>query len=211
MNRVLLAIGVLAVAFTGCSKMKGATAVRQVIIKDIALENQLMLLDKYSGRVAWTRGSLEDLTERETPGEPKKKIVARDTKIEILDLNFAYNGAVTVVDSKRRKIVAGLEIERPLSVEKIESRLDELLWFKSPMLRHVDYIRKWGKRTARAVVNHEVFIGMPSEAAMESWGTPTKVNTNEIGGRNEEQWVYKELLKSRYVYIVEGKVSKWED
>ena len=61
------------------------------------------------------------------------------------------------------------------------------------------------------MVNHEVFIGMPVDAALESWGIPTTVNVNEIGGKNEEQWVYKQPLKSRYVYVVGGKVTKWED
>lgn len=211
MKRLFVAIGVLAAVSTGCSGIKGVPNVKHVIIKDIPLEEQQMLLEKYRGRVAWTRGLLEDLTEREVPGEPKKRIIPRDTKIKIVDLNFAYNGAITVHDPKRRKIVHGLDIERPLSVEKIEDKLDEILWFKSPMLRHVDYIRMWGKRTARAVRNHEVFIGMPEEAALESWGIPTKINTNEIGGRREEQWVYKQPLRSKYIYISGGKVTKWEE
>jgi hypothetical protein len=99
----------------------------------------------------------------------------------------------------------------PLTSEKIEDKLSELMWFQDPLLRHVDYIREWGSRTARAVVNHEVFIGMPREAALESWGPPTKVNYSEIGGKKEEQWVYKGALKSKYIYIVENKVTKWED
>lgn len=210
MRKFLIAVMALSVVFTGCGKIK-TSRIKRAITKDIALEDQLMMLDKYVGTVAWTRVTLEDLTERETPGEPKKKIVPRDTKVTIVDLNFAYSGAVTVDDPKRRKIVTGLEIEGPLSVEKMEARLADIMWFKSPMLRHVDYIRMWGKRTARAVVNHEVFIGMPREAALESWGIPHKINTNEIGGKNEEQWVYKEPLKSRYIYVIDGKVSKWED
>jgi hypothetical protein len=122
-----------------------------------------------------------------------------------------YRGSVTVEDSKRRYIVAGLDCERPLSVEKIEASLADMMWFRSPLLRHVDYIRKWGTKTARAVVNHEVFIGMPSEAAIESWGIPTTVRTSDIGDTTEEQWVYKLPLKSKYIYIKEGKVTKWEN
>ena len=211
MNRLFVAVGLVVVIATGCSQIKGVSKVRGLIGKDIALEDQLMLLEKYKGRVAWTRVDLWDLTEREVPGERKKRVALRDTKIEIVDLNFAYNGAVTVHDRKRRKIAHGLDIERPLTVEKYEAKLDEILWFKSPMLRHVDYIRWWGKRTARAVRNHEVFIGMPREAAHESWGAPTIINTNPIGDKKEEQWVYKGALKSRYIYIVEGIVSKWEE
>jgi hypothetical protein len=159
------------------------------------------------------------LTEREIPGEPKKKIIPRDSKVEVFDLNFSYNGAVTVLDfgtyaggiPKRRKIVTGLNIEKPLTVEKFEARLAEILWFKSPMLRHVDYIREWGKKTARAVRNHEVFIGMPSAAATESWGPPSDIRTNEIAGKKQEQWVYKEPQRTRYIYITDGMVTKWEE
>lgn len=200
-----------AFAVTGCSGVKGVDTVTNFISKDIALEDQDMLRAKYVGRTAWTRVVIEDLTERETPGEPKKKVAQRDTKVEIYDLNFAYNGAVTVIDERRRKIVHGLEIERPLTVGKIEEKMNETFWFDDPTIRHVQYIRKWDKRTARAVRNHEVFIGMPREAALESWGYPDKINRNEIGGKNEEQWVYKEQRKSRYVYIIDGKVTKWED
>jgi hypothetical protein len=210
MKKLIVLIGILAVAVTGCSQVKKIN-VKNLVIKDVALEDQQMLLEKYVGEKAWTRVVLEDLTERETPGEPKKRIAPRDTKIEIVDLNFAYNGAVTVIDPRRRRIVHGLEIERPLTVEKFEAKMDDILWFQSPMLRHVAYIRKWGKKTARAVRNHEVFVGMPREAALESWGIPTKINKNEIGGKNEEQWVFKEPRKSRYIYIIGGKVTKWED
>ncbi len=184
----------------------------KVIAMDITLEEQQMLLEKYGGRKAWTRTTLEDLTEKEIPGESKKKIVLRDSKIEIVDLTFSYNGAVTIMDSKRKRIVHGLDIETPLSVEKIESRLGELMWFESPMLRQVAYIRKWGKRAARAVINHEIFIGMPVEAALESWGIPTQIRSNEIGDEVEEQWAYRQSKRPRYIYISKNKgiVTKWE-
>jgi hypothetical protein len=211
MKTFVIAATALAVLSTGCSNMKTTEGVKNLIVKDIALEDQEMLLDKYVGRTAWCRVVLENLTEREVPGQPKKEIAPRDTKIEIFDLNFSYNGAVTVLDDRRRKITHGLEIERPLTVEKYEEKLNEIFWFDDPTMRHVSYIRKWDKRTASAVRNHEVFIGMPSEAALESWGLPTKVNINEIGGKREEQWVYKAPRKSRYIYIIDGIVTKWED
>jgi hypothetical protein len=211
MKRLSILIVVLAAFAVGCSSTGGVDTVTRFISKDIALEDQDMLMEKYIGQVAWTREVLEDLNERETPGEPKKKVAPRDTKIEIFDLNFSRNGAITVVDVRRRKITHGLEIERPLSVEKIEEKINEILWFDDPTMRHVEYIRKWDKRTARAVRNHEVFIGMPAEAALESWGTPTKVNRSEIGGKDEQQWVYKEQRKSRYIYIIGDIVTKWDD
>ena len=211
MRKLVAAIALTAAVTTGCASTKGVDTVTDFISKDIALEDQQLLLEKYTGEYAWTRIVLEDLNESETPGEPKKRVAPRDTKIEIVTLNFAYSGAITVIDTRRRKITHGLDVDRPLTVEKIEARLEEILWFNDPTMRHVEYIRRWDKRTARAIRNHEVFIGMSREAALEAWGIPTKINTNEIAGKNEEQWVFKETRKSRYIYIINAKVTKWED
>ncbi|UCG51967.1 MAG: hypothetical protein JSW58_17690 [Candidatus Latescibacterota bacterium] len=213
-KNVLFGIVILAVALgsVGCSKVKKVKKINQMIVKDIRLEELLTLLEKYQGTHAWTRGIIEDLTERvETQGEPKKRVILRDSKVTIVDLTFSFNGAVTVDDPKGRRIIAALDVERPLSVEKIEYRLNEIFWFKDPTLRHVDYIRKWGKKTARAVVNHEVFVGMPSDAAIESWGIPDEVRVSEIGSEKEEQWVYKEAKRSKYIYVIDGKVGRWEE
>ena len=212
-KNILSGIIVLAVVFgsVGCSKF-GSSKVNKMISKDIPIEEQLALLDKYQGAHAWSRALIEDVTEREAaPGGQKKRVVLRNTKITIIDMNFAYNGSITIEDPKRKKIDTGLNIEQPLSVEKIEHRLDELFWFKDPTLRHDDSIRQWGKKTAQSVVNHEVFIGMPSEAAMESWGFPDEVRVSEIGTEKEEQWVYKEGKRNRYIYVIGGKVGRWEE
>jgi hypothetical protein len=138
--------------------------------------------------------------------------IPRDTKVTIVDVGMHYTGSVTVQTLKKRdRITHALEVERPLTPEKIHERLDELFWFKDPVLRHVDYIRKWGSKTARAIVNHEVFVGMTAEAALESWGVPASKNVNEIGGKVNEQWVYPSGKRNKYIYVIDGKVSKWED
>jgi hypothetical protein len=204
-----LVVLVVAVGVSGCS---GVKKVGSVVVKDIALEDQLALQEKYKGEHAWTRAVLEDLTERvETPGEPKKKIILRDVKVTIIELIFVYNGAVTLDDPNGKRISVALDIERPLTPEKIELRLDEIFWFKDPTLRHVDYIRQWGKKTALAVINHEVFAGMPADAAMEAWGAPDEIRVSEIGTEKEEQWVYKEARRSKYVYVINGRVGRWEE
>jgi hypothetical protein len=76
----------------------------------------------------------------------------------------------------------------------------------------VAYIRKYGKKTARAIMDHEVFVGMSQEAALESWGTPARVNTREISGQINEQWIYPTgSSKSKYIYVSGGKILRWED
>ncbi len=191
-------IAALAAVAAGCS------GVKQVVVKDIPLEQQQALLEKYRGRSAWCRTVLEDMGEGGS--------VPRDTKVKIVDVGMVYQGTVTVQTLRRKKrIVQSLDLERPLTVEKIETRLAQLFWFQDPILRHVDYIRRWGKKVARAVMEHHVFIGMPAEAALESWGYPAKRNVNEIGGKREEQWVYPAGDRKKYIYVREGKVFKWDE
>jgi hypothetical protein len=198
LKRLLLILPLLLLVVVSCSKVK-----RQVS-KDISLDQQKDLLEYYVNRSAWTRVVLEDLGEGGS--------IPRDSKIKILDLDMHFSGSVKVETMKKNKrIVHGLDIVEPLSPEKIHSAMDDIFWFKDPTLRQVDYIRKWGKKTARAIIAHEVFVGMPADAAQESWGVPAKMNVNEVGGKKNEQWVYPVGKRSKYVYIIDGKVSKWED
>lgn len=197
MKKLLLIVFVALIAVS-------CTQVKDQVQKDIAIEEEKAVLEQYRDRSAWTRLILEDLGEGGS--------IQRDTKVKILDINMRFNGAVTMKSvEKPKKIVYGMEVERPLTVEKIHTRMDDLFWFKDPVLRQVDYIRKWGKRTAQAIRDHDVFVGMVAEAAEESWGVPAKKNINEVGGKKNEQWVYPVGKRSKYIYIIEGKVSKWED
>ena len=209
---LVAAAAAVAASGIGCGNVKGVDQVKSVVVKEIALEEQLALSEKYKSRSAWTRGALEDLTERvDTPTEPKKRVIPRDTKVTIVDLNLVYSGAVTVDDAKGKRVVSALNCERPLTTEKIETRLDEMFWFEDPTIRHVEYIRKWGKKTARAVVNHEVFAGMPVDAARESWGIPDEVEVNEVASEKEERWSYKEGKRVKRIFILGGVVGRWEE
>jgi hypothetical protein len=210
MKRTLVVVGVMIASLAACAKIKTAD-VKSVIVKDVPLQDQQMMLDKYVGRSAWARTPLEDLTEKAVQGEPKKRVVPLDGEVTILDLNFAYSGSVTVEDAKHRKIVVGLNVERPLNVAKMETRIMDIMWFKDPLQRHVEYIRRWGTKIARAVVNHEVFTGMPAEAALESWGLPAVVDSSQVGDVKGQRWVYRQALKDKKIFISDGKVTKWED
>jgi len=193
----LLMILPLVALIAACSTYK------KVVVKDIPLEEQKLITDTYVGRTAWSRGVIEDLGEGGS--------LPRDSKVKISDIGMQYNGTVSVqTPNRNKKIVHGLELERPLSKDKIDAKMDHLFWFKDPTIRQVDYIRQWGKKTARAIMKHEVFVGMTSDAAIESWGFPAKTNINDIGGKRNEQWVYPSGKKSNYIYIIDGKVSKWE-
>jgi hypothetical protein len=196
--RNLLVAAAVLIAANGCSQVKN------VVVKDIPLEEQKLIHDTYKDRTAWTRGVLEDMGEGGS--------IPRDEKIQIADVGLHYSGSVTVRTLKKRnKVRQALELERPLSKEKIDAKMEELFWFVDPTLRQVAYIRKWGKKTAQAIVDHEVFVGMTAEAAVESWGFPAKRNIHDIGGKREEQWIYPAGKRNKYIYIIDNKVSKWDD
>ena len=194
----LLIILPLVALIAACSTYK------RVVVKDIPLEEQKLITDTYVGRIGWSRGVIEDLGEGGS--------LPRDSKVRITGIGMQYSGTVTVqTPNRKKKIVHGLELDRPLTMESIDAKMDHLFWFQDPTMRQVAYIRQWGKKTARAIMSHDVFVGMSAEAAIESWGFPAKTNTNDIGGKRNEQWVYPSGKKSNYIYIIDGKVSKWED
>jgi hypothetical protein len=190
----------LVVAVSACSSVKN------VVVKDIPLEEQQAVLKKYKDRIVWTRVVLQDLGEGGS--------ISRDQKVRVIDVSMVYEGSVTVQTlQKKNKIRQGLNLERPLTPEKIDLAMDELFFYEDPVLRQVGYIRKYGKKTARAIMDHEVFVGMPADAALESWGTPAKVNKNVINDRVNEQWIYPapKSNKNRYIYLADGKVIRWDE
>jgi hypothetical protein len=53
LKNVFVGVVVVAVAFgVGCSNVKNVKKVKSVVVKDVALEDQLALLNKYQGRHA---------------------------------------------------------------------------------------------------------------------------------------------------------------
>jgi hypothetical protein len=190
----------MAVAVSACSSVKNS------VVKDMPIEAQEAVLKKYKDRIVWTRVVLQDLGEGGS--------ISRDQKVRIIDVSMVFEGSVTVQTlQKKNKVRQGLNLERPLTPEKIDLALDDLFFYEDPVLRQVGYIRKFGKKTARAIMDHEVFAGMPSEAALESWGKPAKVNRSELNGHINEQWVSPtpQSNKNRYIYFVDGKVGRWDE
>lgn len=199
MKHVLFVV-VVGLVLTGCGTVKNQ------VVKDLPLEEQELVLKEYKDRYVWSRGVLQDLGEGGT--------VLRDEKVQIVDVSMHFNGAVTVQTLKKKnKVRVGLEIERPLTKEKIDKRLTEIFFFDDPTLRHVAYIRKFGKKTASAIMEHSLFAGMSSEALLESWGLPMRTTKNELAGNVTEQWAYPipNSNQNRYVYLKNGKVEKWDE
>ena len=175
--RKFILLLVAAVAVLSCSSMK------KMVVKDIPLQEQEAVLAKYQDRTVWTRVTIHDLGDGGS--------IPRDEKVTIVDVAMVYKGSVTVQTLKKKnRIVQGLELDRPLNPEKIDARMAELFWFDDPTIRHVNFIRKYGKKTAQAIMEHQLFKGMASDAAEDSWGPPIGREVTEQGGKVYVKWVY---------------------
>jgi hypothetical protein len=186
--------------------MSACSSFKKVVVKDIPLEEQEAVLAKYKDRLVWTRTTIHDMGDAGS--------IPRDEEVKIVDVAMVYKGSVTVQTMKRKdRIVQGLELERPLTPEKIDARLADLFWFDDPTIRHVNFIRKYGKKTAQAIMDHQLFAGMSAEAAMDSWGPPISKQTNELGGVVNERWIYATDTpkKTKALDLKDGKVSRWDE
>jgi hypothetical protein len=185
--------------FSGCKVVNN-------LKKDIPIQEMDALEQEYLGRTAWTRALMVDLNRPDV-------IIDRDTQIEIIALDMHWTGAVTVRGPDRKKITHGLNVKRPMDREKFEQNLSQIFWFKKPTYRYRMDLRTYGKRTAKAIFNHELFKGMKRGAALDSWGYPDEMKENEMGGVLNEQWIYFDprLNKKRYIWFIGGAVDKWAE
>lgn len=203
--RKLILLLVAAAALLACGNVKN------IVVKDIPLQEQEAVLAKYKDRNVWTRVTINDLGDGGS--------IPRDEKVTIVDVAMHYKGSVTVQTLKKKnRVVQGLDLERPLTPEKIDARLAELFWFDDPTIRHVGFIRKYGKKTATAIMEHQLFKDMTAEAAQDSWGPPISKDVNEQSGKVFAKWAYPTDTpnKKKNVYL-EGttaedlKVVRWDE
>ena len=181
-------------------------AIKNNIVKDIPIEEMDQLNEEYMGKTAWTRDLLIDIG--------PEGFIDRDVKVKIVGIDLHWNGAVTVEGPNRRRISQALELERPLTKAAFEEKMKRFFWFEHPDYRYRMNLRKYGKKTAKAIYNHELFKGMKRTAALESWGFSDEMNSNDIGGRLQEQWIYRDPRqkgKKRYISITDGLVDSWEE
>jgi hypothetical protein len=182
------------------------SSVKSVVSHDIPLETQQQILEEYQERYVWARVTLQDLGEGGT--------IPRDEKVKIVDVGMIKRGSVTVETLKKKnRIVQGLDLAAPLSKAKIDSAMAEFFWFEDPVLRQVAFIRKYGKETAKLIMNHQLVAGMGPDAARDSWGKPAKTSTSERNNVVQERWTYPSqvLGKSKNIDFENGKVKRWDE
>ncbi len=197
--RTFMPIVALAVAVAACSSVK------EVVNQDVPLEVQHEILGEYKDRYVWTRVQIQDLGEG--------GIIPRDEKVKIVDVGMFKAGSVTVETIKKKnRVVQGLSLDKPITRAKIDSSLTEFFWFDDPTLRHVEFIREYGKDTAKLIMNHDLVAGMSQDAALDSWGKPAKTERNERNGVVQERWRYPTNVvgRTKDILFENGKVKSWD-
>jgi hypothetical protein len=194
-SRMFLAAGGL-IVLAGCALMT----------RTLPLEEQNELIEDYENRTAWARSTLLDLK-----GAGK---IERDSKVEIVSLGLHLHGSLVLEGPRRKRIVFGLDLPREFTSEQFEEKVHQVLWFDPPDQRYEEHLERWGRRTAQAIKNHEVFKGMDREAALYSLGYPAEISTLETSAGLQEHWSYRELQDGRVekfeVVIVNDRVNYWE-
>jgi len=75
----------------------------------------------------------------------------------------------------------------------------------------IDYqnmVAKYGQKNADAILNHQYWIGMTSEIARASLGSPDKNNKSVGSWGVHEQWVYEN--KGLYLYFENGILTSYQ-
>ncbi len=198
-KRLILPVLCILLLVSGCGAYK-------TIDKDIPIEQMDKLNEKYVGCTAWTRALIVDIKQT--------GVIGRGTEIEIVELDLHWGTAVGVRGPNKRKYRHALEIERPVTMEAFDKAMERLFWFDKPEKRYRMNLRSYGKRTARAIRDNELFKGMNRAAAIESWGWPDEMFSSDIGNEHSEQWIYRDprqKTNKKYIWLVEGIVEKWEE
>lgn len=168
---------------------------------DIPINFQSQLLERYKGRTAWTRASLQD--------EKKNIKIEQDEQVEIVELGMHRTGSVTIVAKKdHKRVVYPFRLQRPLSLEVYEKTLLDYLWMEAPEARFDVQKEKYGTRIAEAVRDHKILKDMPQYLAYLSWGAPT--STAMLEGTAVERWTYDTPNVKGRIDFIAGKVAKFE-
>lgn len=183
------ALGGLVAAFAGCVTRYST---------DIPVEYHQILEEKYRGKNAWTRLTLQD--------EKKNIKIEQDQEVEVTVLNLERSGSVTLrTPNGRKRLVYAFRLPRPLTLEHYEKALLDVLWFEPPQLRYSQHKEKYGTRIADAIRDHKVLQDMSMQVAYLSWGPPSKVIALKRG--SSERWEYNTAnLKNARIEFQGGKV-----
>ena len=69
-------------------------------------------------------------------------------------------------------------------------------------------IRKYGSTKGTKIYEREIWVGMTSQMARDSWGEPDNINRTGNANGVREQWVYK---PGSYLYFENGVLTAWQN
>lgn len=197
MNRAGLILGtiagVLLLSSFGCGPATYST--------DVPVEFHKFLAEKYEGRTAWTRRTLQD--------DKKSRKIEQDQEIVLRKLNLTRSGSVAMeTPNGRIKINVAFNLPRPITLEYFEKELLDLLWFETPEKRYADNKVQYGTRIADAIRDHKILQDMNQRTAYLSWGAPSEI-TSVVKRALDEEWQYETLnLKKAKIVFRSGKVAQ---
>lgn len=96
---------------------------------------------------------------------------------------------------------------RKLDLQKKQKQIQEKNKIENSK-RRSDLINKYGNSIALKILNNEIWIGMSSEIARESLGTPKDINRTVTASVIREQWVYHSKM---YLYFENNVLISWQD
>jgi hypothetical protein len=165
------------------------------------MEFHRFLAEKYEGRTAWTRRTLQD--------EKKARKIEQDEEVLIRSLNLTRSGSMALeTPNGRIKINVAFNLERPITLEFFEKELLDLLWLEGPEVRYEANKAAYGTRIADAIRDHKVLPDMNQRTAYLSWGTPSEI-TGVVKRALDEEWHYDNLnLKKARIVFRSGKVAQ---
>jgi len=68
-------------------------------------------------------------------------------------------------------------------------------------------VNKYGAQAISNVMQEKIYVGMPKDLLIMSWGEPSTINRNSYG---RDQWVYRwPGSSSDYVYVEKGRIVAW--
>lgn len=187
----MLAAAVALATFAGCGVSTLST--------DIPVEFHSILKNKYEGRTAWTRLTVQD--------EKKETRIEQDQEVRVISLGLQRSGSVTLqTPNGRKRVVFPFNLERPLVLEHFERALLDVLWFEDPDSRYATNKEQYGTRIADAIRDHKILDDMSMYVAYLTWGAPTKVIPIKRG--SDERWEYSTLnLKNASIDFRGGRVE----
>jgi len=89
-------------------------------------------------------------------------------------------------------------------IKKIQFEQDRIA---SKQARQDSLLSKYTPDEVEKINNKEVWIDMTVDQLIESWGSPSDINSTETATSYTSQWIYGEVPNVKYLYFVNGRLT----